>query len=174
MFKTLADRIEQSGAESTSALLAPTVMPAPEGAPKQASRPANTKPAQPDPAPCHEANNSSDMSARARPQQRAEDHINLLRDSSGFAQSLIAPQSQAPRPDLGSTADTSCDSADSPLMSVSTLDVRPDAWSPYGNTTGQLVKDGGRNRYVSGRFWESLHTEVRSSTIHVSFVSVVI
>lgn len=32
--------------------------------------------------------------------------------------------------------------------------------SPYGTSTGKLVRDDGRQRYVSGTFWESLHTEV--------------
>ncbi|KAF4964440.1 hypothetical protein FSARC_7626 [Fusarium sarcochroum] len=33
------------------------------------------------------------------------------------------------------------------------------AWSPYGTSTGKLVMDDGRQRYVSGKFWEALHTE---------------
>ncbi|KXH47602.1 hypothetical protein CNYM01_09453 [Colletotrichum nymphaeae SA-01] len=33
------------------------------------------------------------------------------------------------------------------------------SWSPYGTSTGKLVKDDGRERYVSGTFWEALHTE---------------
>ncbi|EQB43919.1 hypothetical protein CGLO_17398 [Colletotrichum gloeosporioides Cg-14] len=33
------------------------------------------------------------------------------------------------------------------------------SWSPYGVSTGKLVKDDGRDRYVSGTFWEALHTE---------------
>lgn len=44
------------------------------------------------------------------------------------------------------------------------------AWSSLGTSTGKLVKDDGRHRYVSGTFWESLHNEVRSRlcilTIH--------
>lgn len=32
--------------------------------------------------------------------------------------------------------------------------------SPYGTSTGKLVRDDGRQRYVSGTFWEALHTEV--------------
>jgi hypothetical protein len=44
--------------------------------------------------------------------------------------------------------------------SVSGSEVVP--WSPYGTTVGKLVKDSGRNRYVSGLFWDALHTEVRS------------
>lgn len=32
--------------------------------------------------------------------------------------------------------------------------------SPYGTSTAKLVRDDGRQRYVSGTFWESLHTEV--------------
>lgn len=39
--------------------------------------------------------------------------------------------------------------------------------SPYGTSTGKLVRDDGRQRYVSGTFWEALHTEV---TIHVRHV----
>lgn len=45
--------------------------------------------------------------------------------------------------------------------SVSGSEVVP--WSPYGTTVGKLVKDSGRNRYVSGLFWDALHTEVRLS-----------
>ncbi|KAK2676839.1 hypothetical protein RAB80_005579 [Fusarium oxysporum f. sp. vasinfectum] len=33
------------------------------------------------------------------------------------------------------------------------------AWSSLGTSTGKLVKDDGRHRYVSGTFWESLHNE---------------
>ncbi|KAK2772759.1 C6 transcription factor [Colletotrichum kahawae] len=33
------------------------------------------------------------------------------------------------------------------------------SWSPYGVSTGKLVKDDGRDRYVNGTFWEALHTE---------------
>ncbi|KAK1454968.1 hypothetical protein CMEL01_03728 [Colletotrichum melonis] len=33
------------------------------------------------------------------------------------------------------------------------------SWSPYGTSTGKLVRDDGRERYVSGTFWEALHTE---------------
>ncbi|KAJ4307443.1 hypothetical protein N0V84_012730, partial [Fusarium piperis] len=33
------------------------------------------------------------------------------------------------------------------------------AWSPYGTSMGKLVRDDGRQRYVSGAFWEALHTE---------------
>lgn len=36
------------------------------------------------------------------------------------------------------------------------------SWSPFTTSTGKLVKDDGRQRYVSGTFWESLHTEVTS------------
>lgn len=32
--------------------------------------------------------------------------------------------------------------------------------SPYGTSMGKLVRDDGRQRYVSGTFWEALHTEV--------------
>lgn len=39
------------------------------------------------------------------------------------------------------------------------------SWSPYGISAGKLVKDDGRDRYVSGTFWEALHTEVSHSKI---------
>lgn len=37
-------------------------------------------------------------------------------------------------------------------------------WSPYGTTVGKLVKDLGKNRYISGLFWDALHMEVRCSS----------
>lgn len=48
--------------------------------------------------------------------------------------------------------------------SVSGSEVMP--WSPYGTTVGKLVKDSGRNRYISGFFWDALHMEVSTSNLH--------
>lgn len=43
----------------------------------------------------------------------------------------------------------------------SSQEASSSAWSPYGTSMGMLVRDDGRQRYVSGTFWEALHTEVR-------------
>ncbi|OAG39778.1 hypothetical protein AYO21_06053 [Fonsecaea monophora] len=43
------------------------------------------------------------------------------------------------------------------INSMSGSETTP--WSPYGTTVGKLVKDSGRHRYISGLFWDSLHTE---------------
>lgn len=55
------------------------------------------------------------------------------------------------RASLDLTSGLSPLNSDSPSSSVATT------WSPYGSNTGILVKDDGRRRYVSGRFWETLH-----------------
>ncbi|KAF7553058.1 hypothetical protein G7Z17_g3893 [Cylindrodendrum hubeiense] len=55
------------------------------------------------------------------------------------------------RASLDLTSGISPLNSDSPSSSVATT------WSPYGSNTGILVKDDGRRRYVSGRFWETLH-----------------
>lgn len=42
--------------------------------------------------------------------------------------------------------------------------------SPYGTSMGKLVRDDGRQRYVSGTFWEALHTEVINDVQPVSLL----
>jgi hypothetical protein len=48
----------------------------------------------------------------------------------------------------------------SPLALDPMLESISSSWSPYGRTVGKLVKDDGKRRYVSGHFWETLHTAV--------------
>lgn len=42
--------------------------------------------------------------------------------------------------------------------------------SPYGTSMGKLVRDDGRQRYVSGTFWEALHTEVINAVQPISWL----
>ena len=51
--------------------------------------------------------------------------------------------------------------------SPASLSVAPgddvSSWSPYGKTAGKIVKDEGRDRYISGFFWNDLHSKVCQS-----------
>lgn len=85
-------------------------------------------------------------------------------DTSGLAHqnNTNEPTLLSARASLDLTSGLSPLNSDSPSSSVATT------WSPYGSNTGILVKDDGRRRYVSGRFWETLHDTVSSEVCKTS------
>ncbi|KAK1709709.1 fungal-specific transcription factor domain-containing protein [Colletotrichum acutatum] len=67
-----------------------------------------------------------------------------LKSPAGILNSTVGDASNIEIPNID------CDSAQGDSVN---------SWSPYGTSTGKLVRDDGRERYVSGTFWEALHTE---------------
>ncbi|KAK7425511.1 hypothetical protein QQZ08_007952 [Neonectria magnoliae] len=150
MFKTLADCMEQGTLFPSSSLGAASALsqdPRPD--PKNAHPAAPTPPAPP--------RSVGSASASDRQGQHAS---NLGFDNGRPAtQQIPTPLGeQSPLQDTDSLGASS--SAGVPALGGEAAQGNAAlAWSPYGTTTGKLVRDDGRRRFVSGTFWEALHTE---------------
>ncbi|EEU36787.1 uncharacterized protein NECHADRAFT_80973 [Fusarium vanettenii 77-13-4] len=87
----------------------------------------------------------------------------LVGNESHATQQTPSPlqQSHSPLQDTDSTSSLQLNPANTASASgEGSREASGSAWSPYGTLMGKLVRDDGRQRYVSGAFWEALHTEV--------------
>ncbi|KAH6952455.1 fungal-specific transcription factor domain-containing protein [Ilyonectria sp. MPI-CAGE-AT-0026] len=154
MFKTLADRMEQGFLfpSSSSGSSSTTLSQDPRPGPKNARNPAPTPPAAP------QSVGSASTSTGHRQGQHASDH----RIDNGRATTQQVPTplgEQSPPQDTDSLAGPPSSAGVPALGGEGVQGNAALAWSPYGTMTGKLVKDDGRRRFVSGTFWEALHTE---------------
>ncbi|KAM5369658.1 hypothetical protein ACJZ2D_008917 [Fusarium nematophilum] len=154
MFKTLADCMQQGTLlPSTSAafgpvpssVLPPNRPPDPNHAHSSSTPPAPTPP------------DSISSAGTGNPRQRQ------LVNGQFEAQQVPSPLGQQSSPRDTDNSAAGAPSSLTPTIPTLGADFTQGScaftWSPYGTTTGKLVRDDGRQRYVSGTFWEALHSE---------------
>lgn len=161
MFKTLADYVQQGSFPPFSAIVssAPTARDLdphtnPSSAPSQDQRPGialeHPPPAPPTP-PYSVGSTGTVHREKSGPTNHAMFSMQRPADFS---------TRQSPPGEAESSASVSSNTYASGINRDKVEGESNLSWSPYGVSAGKLVKDDGRDRYVSGTFWEALHTEV--------------
>ncbi|KAJ3460068.1 hypothetical protein MRS44_010935 [Fusarium solani] len=144
MFKTLVNCMEQG-------TLPPSVLSS--ILPQSLADPKNAPPSPTPPMPPHSVGSGGTGN---QPGYR------LVGNESHATQQTPSPlqQSHSPLQDTDSTGGLQSNPANTASApGESSREASGSAWSPYGTSMGKLVRDNGRQRYVSGTFWEALHTE---------------
>ncbi|KAL6404547.1 hypothetical protein AUP68_13940 [Ilyonectria robusta] len=160
MFKTLADRMEQGFLfpSSSSGSSSTTLSQDPRPDPKNAHNPAAPTP----PAAPRSVGPASTSTGHLQGQHASSHGIDNARPATQQAPTPLGGHSQPQDTDSLTGPPSSAGVSGAPLA-LGGEGVQGNAalaWSPYGTMTGKLVKDDGRRRFVSGTFWEALHTEV--------------
>lgn len=149
MFKSLVDCMEQGAFPLSSPGSHPPL--------PQPSRPyAGDNPhPHPAPTPPHSVGSVGSVSAGGRRSDHRSDN------GQSETQQVPVPIGQQSPPQDNEATPTAPDSAGVHAFDGEAVQGSGAAtWSPYGTTAGQLVRDGAQQKYISGTFWESLHTDV--------------